>query len=255
MIDSLGDRIKNYEDRTRYFLPRRTLSLIRLDGKSFHSYTKNLKKPFDDGLSWDIDQSVINILPEIQGAKFAYCQSDEISILLTDFETPTTATWFDGNVQKISSVSASLLTAEFNKLRLKRDCCKTGFISQYAWDNIALASFDARVFTIPDRIEVMNYFIWRNNDCSRNSISMVAQSHFPHKELQNKSSSEMQEMLFTQKGVNWSEFREDQKNGRLIIKEKYLVGEVERNRWVSAPAWKFTQDKDKLMNMIPNYPV
>lgn len=278
MKDELGERMKGqYEHRTRFFVPRRTFTIIRLDGKAFHTYTRGLQKPFDYGLSEDMDNAIIAMLPHIQGAVFAYTQSDEISVLVTDFALPTTSAWFDGNIQKISSVSSSIITAEFNKQRLNRVIQKYMSERDYpdSYELDKLAYFDSRVFTIPDRTEVMNYFIWRNQDCARNAVSMVAQSEFSHKELQGKSTAEMQEMLFTQKGINWSTYDESSKNGRLIVKEEYEVeiptGEVgynsggknaqpvefcdysKRTRWVSKPAWKFTQDKEKLMEMIPQY--
>jgi len=265
MKDELGDRIKSqYEDRTRFSLPRRTYTLIRLDGKSFHTYTKGLNRPFDDGLIEDMDNAIIALLPEIQGTVFAYTQSDEISILLTDFATPNTDAWFDGNLQKMCSVSASIITAEFNHLRYRHvPLYNRGMnvppIAQ------KLAYFDSRIFTIPDRTEVMNYMIWRNQDCARNSVSMVAQSHFSHKELHGKSTSIKHDMLKS-KGVNWAtDFSDGKKNGRLIVKESYLLptktgihpaiadSTTERTRWVSKPAWKFTENKEKLLAMIPKY--
>lgn len=271
MKDDLGDRMKgNYEDRTRIMLPRRTYTIIRLDGKAFHTYTRGLQKPFDRGLFEDMDAAIIAMLPEIQGAVFAYTQSDEISVLVTDFAQPTTSAWFDGNLQKVCSVSASIITAEFNQLRRMRH-----FETQPSFDNFSLAYFDARVFTIPDPIEVMNYFIWRNQDCARNSVSMVAQANFSHKELHGKSTADKHEMLH-QKGVNWAtDYTDGEKNGRLIVKESYLAplspcnatdGKIhidcvvtnegvgcQRSRWVSKGAWKFTEDKNKLLAMIPKY--
>ena len=266
MKDELGDRIKSqYEDRTRYLLPRRTYTVLRLDGKAFHTYTRGLKKPFDKGLFEDMDAAIIAMLPQIQGAVFAYTQSDEISILLTDFAQPTTSAWFDGNLQKVCSVAASIITAEFNKKRISRSMDYSepdvGMFAGGCGFNTTMAYFDARVFTIPDRTEVMNYFIWRNQDCSRNSVSMVAQANFSHKELQGKSTPEKHEMLH-QKGVNWAtDFSDGEKNGRIIVKEEYEVrngfgfGEKSamRTRWVSKGAWKFTEDKDKLLAMIPKY--
>ena len=268
----------NYEDRTRYSLPRRTYTIIRLDGKAFHTYTRGLKKPFDFDLFTDIDNAIIAMLADVQGAVFAYTQSDEISILLTDFATPQTSAWFDGNLQKVATIAASKMTAKFNRERYAR----------YIWDHndkgITMVTgnceggwnfinecrdgeFDARVFTIPDRIEVMNYFIWRNQDCARNSVSMVAQENFSHKELQGKSTPEMHEMLH-HKGINWAtDFPDGAKNGRLIVKESYETSvsvpdvanfkvvpqTVTRTRWVSKGAWKFTEDKEKLLAMIPAY--
>lgn len=281
MNDELGNRMKDqYENRTRYFLPRRTFTILRLDGKAFHTYTRRLQKPFDAALSEDIDNAIIAMLLQIQGAAFAYTQSDEISILLTDFATPQTDAWFDGNIQKICSVASSIMTAEFNKQRMLRiarlidDVCDEKNVINII-DTQDLAYFDCRVFTIPDRVEAMNYFRWRQQDCVRNSVSMVAQHHFSHKELHGKSQSDMHEMLH-KKGINWAtDFTDGEKNGRIIIKETYKInplfetgkqmmsdlfhnGEkvdesVSRTRWVSKGAWVFTKDEDKLLNMIPKY--
>lgn len=288
MNDELGNRMKEqYENRTRYFLPRRTFTILRLDGKAFHTYTRGLKKPFDNGLSEDIDNAIIAMLPQIQGAVFAYTQSDEISVLLTDFATPQTDAWFDGNLQKICSVASSIMTADFNRYRWGRYCKKLdslsptdlpSFLSGYAYQ-LPMAYFDCRAFTIPDRVEVMNYFRWRQQDCVRNSVSMVAQANFSHKELHGKSQSDMHEMLH-QKGINWAtDFTDGEKNGRIIVKEPYMTNfdkdtlskifenfcdnakhdlkniptSVQRNRWVSKGAWVFTKDEGKLLQMIPNY--
>jgi tRNA(His) 5'-end guanylyltransferase len=259
MKDELGERMKcQYEDRTRYFVPRRTYTIIRLDGKAFHTYTKKLDKPFDSNLYSDIDNAIITLLPHIQGAVFAYTQSDEISVLVTDFALPTTSAWFDGNIQKIVSVSSSIITAEFNHLRRMRH-----FETQPTMNDFKLAYFDARIFTIPDRIEVMNYFIWRNQDCARNSVSMLAQANFSHKELQSKSTIKMIEMLdeLEHPNFSWHSLHPDLKFGRLIVKEKYLDTAIspttcvdfERNRWAVKSAWKFSENKEPLLNMIPKY--
>jgi tRNA(His) guanylyltransferase len=238
--DPLGDRMKGqYENRTRYMLPRRTYFILRLDGKSFHTYTRNCVKPFDLGLIEDMDQAVINMMPEIHGSKFAYVQSDEISILFTDFEDIGTCAWFDGNLQKIVSVSASMMTAEFNAIRSRR-----------RYD--ALAYFDSRVFTIPDPTEVYNYFVWRNKDAAKNSISMVAYSLYSAKELHQKDSNAKQEMLF-QKGINWSEYPMGLKNGRLIVKEAYDKDGTQRSRWISVPAPVFTRQPEVIQQLIPKY--
>jgi len=262
MQDALGDRMKGqYEDRTRFLLPRRTYTIIRLDGKAFHTYTRGLEKPFDKGLFEDIDAAIIAMLPELQGAVFAYTQSDEISVLLTDFVDIGTCAWFDGNLQKMCSVAASIMTAEFNQCRLERAFKITQTLPmdlKEARMRKHLAFFDARVFTIPDRVEVMNYFIWRNQDCARNSVSMVAQSLYSHKELHGKSTSDKHEMIH-QAGKNWAtDYTDGEKNGRLIVKESFEAqiqdNTVERTRWVSKGAWKFTEDKDKILAMIPEYP-
>ena len=113
--DSLGDRMKRfYENITKYFLPRRTYTIIRIDGKAFHSLTQNFDKPFDYTFINQMDETAKYLCKNIQGAKFAFVQSDEISILMTDFDKINTSAWFDGNVQKIASISASMATSKFN---------------------------------------------------------------------------------------------------------------------------------------------
>jgi tRNA(His) 5'-end guanylyltransferase len=234
MKDDIGDRLKSYyENRVRYMLPRRTFSVIRIDGKSFHSYTRGLKRPFDDQLMTDMDETAKFLCKEIQGAKFAYVQSDEISLLLTDFEDLGTDAWFDGNIQKIVSVSASLATAKFNEIRPGK-----------------LAFFDSRVFTIPYQTEVENYFIWRQIDCVRNSITAVAQSLYSHKELAGKNGSQKQELIF-QKGINWNDYAPRYKRGRGIIKEAYEKNGAQRNRWAVVDVPIFTQDREFFKQIFP----
>jgi tRNA(His) 5'-end guanylyltransferase len=208
MKDDLGDRMKDYyENRTRMKLPRRTNTMIRLDGKAFHSFTRDFDKPFDGHLSLTMDRTAQELCKQIQGAVIAYVQSDEITILLTDYKKLTTDAWFDGNVQKIVSVAASMATGYFNSI-----------INEPFIGVEKMAFFDARVYTIPYREEVINNFIWRQQDCVRNSISMVAQSLYSHKELNGVKTNEMQELCF-KKGVNWNKVDEGWKRGRMIIKD------------------------------------
>lgn len=238
MNDSLGDRMKDYyEDRTRIYLPRRAYTIIRIDGKAFHTYTKGLQRPFDMDLISDMDNTGCYLCKNISGAKFAFVQSDEISILLTDFDTLQTQAWFDNNLQKMVSVSASLATMQFNTLRTARNIIKS-------------ALFDSRVFQIPMREEVANYFIWRQQDTVRNSISSVAQSLYSPKELNGKNTDEQQEMIF-QKGINWNDYDPKLKRGRLIIKEQYEKKNTIRNRWVSKEVPIFTQETEFLKALIP----
>lgn len=264
MKDELGTRMKEfYENRTRIQLPRRTYTIIRIDGRSFKNYTKGLNRPFDDGLMEDMDETACYLCKNVQGAKFAFVQSDEISILLTDFDKIGTDAWFDGNIQKIVSVAASMAAAKFNQLRMVRRF--SGYDAELGSTYIAnelnlmkLAEFDARVFTIPMDVEVENYFIWRQQDTVRNSISSVAQSLYSHKELDGKNMSEQQELIF-QKGQNWNDYAPKYKRGRFIFKQQY---EVEANEELKRPAHKrsvwvadecptFTQNREFLMEYIP----
>lgn len=262
MNDSLGDRMKQqYEDRARFMLPRRTWTIIRVDGKAFHTFTRNCDKPYDLKLMEAMDNTAKAMCEEIQGAKFAYVQSDEISVLLTDFAGPQTNAWFDGNVQKMASISAAIATREFNKQRL----------DQYpfmAAENRGYAMFDARVFSIPDPVEVENYFIWRQQDASRNSVQMAARAQFSHNECENMDCNKLQDMLMT-KGINWNNYISGCKRGRGIVKETYMachapapVGyknePVERTHWVAMNGLTqnsetpiFTQERGWLRKQIP----
>ena len=268
--DALGDRMKEfYEDRTRIKLPRRTFTIIRIDGKAFHTYTKGLERPFDEGLIEDMNATTAYLCKNIQGAKFGYVQSDEISLVLTDFDDLGTHAWFDNNLQKMVSVAASMATAEFNKLRLIRYMKNSMiFLEPEDIGKFKMAEFDARAFQIPFIDEVENYFIWRQQDAVRNSISSVAQSLYSTKELHGKKTSDMQELIF-QKGINWNDYDFRLKRGAVIakvevpvlVKTKEFVNDGEthvidptqivmRNKWQVVETPTFTQDRWFIKGLI-----
>ena len=256
--DSLSIRMKSfYEERSRTYLPRRTYTIIRLDGRSFKNYTKGLVKPFDDGLINDMDETAKYLCKNIQGAKLAFVQSDEITLVLTDFENITTDAWFDGEVQKMTSISASMATEKFNQLRLIRQF--NDFSSEYLnYDSskvvdilskFKMGQFDSRAFVIPSKEEVMNNLQWRQQDTVRNSISTVAQTLYSPSELNGKNQSDMQEMCF-QKGINWNDYLPKYKRGRLIVKQEIEVNGAMRNKWVSTDPEIFSQNKEQLIQLL-----
>jgi len=267
MKDELGDRMKkNYENRTRILLPRRTYTMIRIDGKAFHTYTRGCERPFDAGLIEDMNATAEYLCKNIQGAKIGFVQSDEISILMTDFETHQTDAWFDGNIQKIVSVAASMATSKFNNYRAMRIMrnMKPDAIGAKLFEgvmNMKLADFDARTFTIPSKTEVMNYFIWRQQDTVRNSISSVAQTLYSSKELHGKNMSQQQDMIH-EKGQNWNDYDSTLKRGRFVFKEKvkmetefkgkeFKQSSYERNHWVARGCPTFTAEPLFLDLFIP----
>ncbi len=259
-MDTLGDRIKRYENVSRIYLPRRSNLIIRLDMKAGHTYCRNLQRPFDEGFIDDLNGAAQNLLKETQGGRFCFIQSDEVSVLITDFDTIHTEAWFDNNLQKIVSVSASILTAEFNQLRLLRNLGAPEFYNVYddsgdldheesfyyydpghlqtITDFTPLAYFDSRIFQIPDRDEVGNYMVWRSQDTFKNCISSYAQCKFSHKQLHGKTTEERIQMLH-EAGV--TEIPEHHKWGRIVTKDSVI------------PAWKFTEDRKRLMDLIPRY--
>ena len=222
-MDSLGDRMKaNYENRYKYSLLRRLPVILRLDGKSFHTLTRQCEKPFDKNLSDCMAETAKMLCEEIQGARYAYTQSDEISILLIDYNLITTQAWFDYDLQKVVSISSAIAS--------------TSFTTRFG----KLALFDSRAFNLPVD-EVCNYFIWRQKDWIRNSVSGLAQSHFSHKQLHQKSQSDMHEMLFS-KGINWNDLDLRWKNGQSINKISGI--------WQIIDSPIFTQDRNIIDSLL-----
>lgn len=273
---TLGDRMKNnYENISRYYLTRRMPVIIRLDMKAGHTFTKGMKKPFDDIFVKTMQDTMKYLCENIQGCVLGYTQSDEISLVLVDYAELTTDAWFGNNLQKMCSVSASMATLAFNKAftrniskqskRFYTECLEEKDASYIETLEIAMnkgAMFDSRVFTIPKE-EVCNYFLWRQQDATRNSIQSVGQANFSQKELHGKSCNNIQDMLMTQKGINWNDYDTTLKRGSCCIKvddglTKYdeagnISDYIQRNKWIidnEIPI--FSQDRsyiDKLINI------
>lgn len=267
--DSLGDRMKDYENVSRNYLTRRLPVIIRIDGKAFHTFTHGLKKPFDDILVKSMQDTMKYLCENIQGCVLGYTQSDEITLVLVDYQDRDSCAWFDNNIQKMASVSASMATMAFNDaFRARAECSIMDYHDAWnvtdeddkyaetlsrAIDNGAM--FDSRVFTIPKE-EVVNCLIWRQQDATRNSIQSVGQANFSHKQLQNKNCSDIQDMLMLEKGINWNDYPPTLKRGSCCIKIpcKFNEGteqETIRNKWVidnEIPI--FTQDKDYVNKLV-----
>lgn len=224
--DDLGNRMKTfYEEIPKTRLMRRTPVVIRIDGKAFHTFTRGFKRPFDDVLIKSMQETAKYLCENIQGCQLAYTQSDEISLLLIDYQRFETSAWFDYEIQKMCSISASMATMAFNRifseivsdLKFSDNPMDKYFEAVYSG-----ATFDARVFNIPKE-EVTNYFYWRQLDASRNSIQMVGQANFSYKELQYKSCNDIQDMLMTLKKINWNDFPTYQKRGSCVVRNKIVL--------------------------------
>lgn len=273
---SLGDRMKNnYENVNRFYLTRRMPVIIRMDMKAGHTFTRGMKKPFDDIFVKTMQDTMKYLCENIQGCVLGYTQSDEISLVLTDYAELTTDAWFGNNLQKMCSVSASMVTLAFNKAfndnivkyidnRLDTGCGVTDDLAEYTKILINArnkgAMFDSRVFTIPKE-EVCNYMLWRQQDATRNSIQSVGQANFSQKELHGKSCNNIQDMLMTQKGINWNDYATTLKRGSCCIKvddglTKYdevgnISDYIQRSKWVidnEIPI--FTQDRNYVEKLI-----
>lgn len=245
---NLAVRMKTfYEQIPKTKLMRRCPVVIRCDGRSFHTFTKKFQKPFDEVLIKTMQETMKYLCENIQGCVLGYTQSDEITLILIDYKKITSSAFFDYEVQKICSITASMATMAFNKF-LKEN------IDEYSLNNMGTAfilhgetgrlsdkeknilknimiyeeayhkgaMFDARCFNIPKE-EVTNLVYWRQLDASRNSIQMVGRANFSHKELQNKSCNDIQDMLMTQKGINWNDLPTYQKRGSCCVKENHFI--------------------------------
>jgi tRNA(His) 5'-end guanylyltransferase len=247
--------------------------IIRIDGKSFHTFTRGFKKPFDDILVKTMQETMKYLCENIQGCVLGYTQSDEISLVLVDYAELTTDAWFGNNLQKMCSVSASMATLAFNKAfmrnisqqskRLYTEHLEEKDASYIETLEIAMnkgAMFDSRVFTIPKE-EVCNYMLWRQQDATRNSILSVGQANFSHKDLHGKSCNNIQDMLMTQKGINWNDYATTLKRGSCCIKVDdgltaydevgNICGYTQRSKWVidnEIPI--FSQDRNYIDSLI-----
>ena len=255
---TLGDRMKNnYENITRYYLTRRMPVIIRIDGRAFHTFTRGFKKPFDDILVSTMQDIMKYLCENIQGCVLGYTQSDEISLVLTDYAELTTDAWFGNNLQKMCSVSASMATVAFNKFFYDNMPAEEENSGTYYKALEKGAMFDSRVFTIPKE-EVCNYLIWRQQDATRNSIQSVGQANFSQKELHGKSCNKIQDMLMLQKGINWNDYSTTLKRGSCCIKTviqdlstEVKGGESPISKWVidnEIPI--FTQDRNYVEKLI-----
>lgn len=220
---TLGDRMKAHENVPKLSLMGRTPVIVRLDGRAFHSYTKTMPRPFYEPLHRCMLEATEYLVNEVDTCVLGYTQSDEVSLLLKDFTTIRTQAWFDNAQQKIVSNTASMFTAIFNELAPK-------YIDpQYLKYRFGI--FDSRAFSIPEA-DVCNYFLWRQQDATRNSINGVGQAHFSQKQLNGKNTDEVQHMLLTEKNVNWNDFPAWARRGscvRLNVSELGVPNDGPRN--------------------------
>lgn len=224
----LGKRMKEfYEQVPKTRLVRRMPVMIRIDGKAFHTFTRGFQKPFDDILIKSMQETMKYLCENIQGCVFGYTQSDEITLVLVDYKKLTSSAWFDYEVQKMCSISASMATMAFNKIF--ENNVDDWYNENYSYNTNELntaytkaickgAMFDSRCFNVPKE-EVTNFVYWRQLDATRNSIQMVGQANFSHKQLQGKSCNMIQDMLFTEKGINWNDLPIVKKRGSACIKD------------------------------------
>jgi len=253
---TLGERMKEYEKVSRGYLMRRTPVVIRLDGCHFHTFTRGLDKPYDKTLMKIMQQTMQYLCENIQGCVLGYTQSDEITLVLVDYQNLNTSAWYDNQIQKICSVTASLATLAFNKYWTRE--------TEDIYDNYIFSSgsgeqefqrwklfdkknfeavFDARVFNLSPE-EVVNNLIWRQQDATRNSINLLGQSLYSHKELQGISANQLQNKMLVEKDVNWNNEPTSFKRGSCCRKN-------ENGKWfIDNEIPIFTEDRQYIANLL-----
>lgn len=254
---NLDDRMKHYESTVGSRLVLRCPAIVRCDGRAFHTFTKPFERPFDGLFRSLMVKTAQHLCEEISTARFAYGQSDEISILLIDYTRFETDQFFDGKVQKLASVIASEATVAFNEALWKVVNFPIPAFADMVEPlkkSLFKATFDARVFSVPER-DAGNYFIWRQQDAIRNSVQSLGQAHFSHKELQGKSAEEIKTMLIDkpqstdEPWISWESQPAEFKYGFTVQNYKTdsiscgslnaeFPGSV-LSRWVHAPAIVF----------------
>jgi tRNA(His) guanylyltransferase len=215
MNDNLGDRMKGYENVERRYLPRRLPVFMRLDGKAFHTFTRNCERPWDTTFMENMDALGLFLAKNIPTVQVIFIQSDELTLFLHPYKKLTSEPWFNNNIQKMVSVSAGYASAYFT-LRYWWETITRLFLGKRNIEDLVTV-FDSRVWVLPEA-EVNNAFLWRQQDATRNAIQMLGQSKFSHQQLQNKSCAQIQELLWQEHGINFNDLEPYYKRGRCVVK-------------------------------------
>lgn len=239
---SIGTRMKSYEDAQKTYLTRRMPVMIRVDGNAFHTFTRGFERPFDSIMAESMQRTMKYMCENISGCVLGYTQSDEITLLLIDYKKKNQGAWFGYVKRKVETIAASMATMAFNEAfsdviteKISEDIMKAQNdeeaenVKDYYFKYVkkcGRAMFDARAFNIPE-FEVVNEFIWRQQDCTRNSIQSVGHANFSDKKMHKKNMSQIQDMLMLKKGINWNDFPTFLKRGSCCIKEDYFIPENE----------------------------
>lgn len=262
-METLKEKCERIRSEYDIYIPKKRYVMGMIDGKNFSRLIKNkYKKPFDDIFINMMNEVAIELCKNVQGMKFAYTQSDEITFVMTDFESEECCAYFDNRLCKLQSLIPSIATAKFNHLvtlNLLDTPCSHEDMKEMV-KNMKLAQFDCKIWSTEDFNDVFAYILWRQNDCIRNSKQQTAQTYLPHKALNGKTCDEQVEMLIREKGVDWHSLDNGKKYGRFIYKEaveKALSdgGLCLRNIWIAHNAFPLNSAEGKKeflkLNIIP----
>ena len=244
-----------YEQVSKGTLTKRVPVVIRIDGKAFHTFTKGMKKPFDNIIEETMLETMKYLCENIQNCVIGYTQSGEISLVLCDYESIDTSSWFDNEIQKLCSVTASMATFKFNQVfkeKVQQSCEADN--KAYVKKVISGALFDARAFNVPID-DTHNYLVYRQQDATRNSVQSLARSMYSSSEINGINAKDLQDKMFTEKGVNWNDLTAYQKRGLCCVKVPKVIDKngytVTRDKWeIDYNTPIFTQDTSYINNRI-----
>lgn len=227
---SLKERMKSLQATRDYRLDKDSYILCHLDGRAFSKMIKKrFNLPFDDEFMHMMDETATYVCENVQGAKLAYVQSDEISVVITSFkydgeEFINCSSFFDYRLCKLQSIIASLATAKFNQLyTLRILSTDSGKPLDQRINEIPLIQFDCKCWDVKAYEDMFAWFKFRQNDCIRNSKQQFAQSYCSHKDLLNKNADEQVEYCKLNTGKDWNFLNEKYKYGRLVYRTTYPI--------------------------------
>lgn len=259
---NLEDKCLHYRSLTDYQILPNSNVIAMVDGRAFSRLVKKrFILPFDDDFIHMMDETAKYVCENVQGCKLAYVQSDEISFLITDYDTPDSDSFFGYRLCKMQSIIASLATAKFNQEFTKYQLKYSNLGVEQTMDELQLAQFDCKVWPVPSSNDAFAWFLYRQIDCIRNSKQQTAQTYLSHKELMGHEADEQIEMAKSQKGVDWNLFHDKYKFGRFVYQsEKHMSKELngktiefDRKVWETHPGFQLTGEggKEQFYDLVP----
>lgn len=271
---SLKEKCEYYKDLADYRLLPNSYVLLHLDGRAFSKMVKNkFKKPFDKEFTKMMNETMIYLCEKLQGVVFAYCQSDEISLVIKDFSSDglPSSSFFSYRLCKIHSIAASIATSKFNQLMMEYRILNVESKSGCAGDTIEdcrkaimnspLYEFDCKAWNVPSANDAYAWILYRQHDCLRNSKQQFAQTYLPHNKLAGHDSDEQVRLAKEETGNDWNTIDDGWKYGRICLKKAFIFenpegGQYERTKWVAENAQPFDKDFNdgdeysKIINLI-----
>lgn len=255
-FEKLEDRMLYYRSITDYKVKQKSYVMVMLDGKNFSSkIKKKYKLPFDQEFINIMNDTAAYVCSQVQGAKLAYVQSDEISIVLTDFDNNDTDCYYGYRLTKMLSIIASIATSFFNKAvitNLINNATDKGNLLDMM-NKESLYQFDCKVWNVPTYNDVFAWFLYRQNDCIKNSKGQAAQTYLSHNELLGKTCDEQIQMLLNIHNIDWNAYCDGMKFGRFIYKKTVpctkIINDKElhfnRSIWYAFDAFKLSDKNGK----------